>query len=392
MKLTNARIVVIVSLFLLFILGCGSLDALETLAPVEEETVAPTPGPVVVSPPSDVLTNLETQVEAVYAAVGSAVVNINVTTTGYDFFLNPVPQEGSGSGFVYDADGHIVTNYHVIEGANTIQVTFADGTQLDARVVGADATYDLAVIKVEAAGYPLRTVQLGDSESLRVGQFVVAIGSPFGLEQTVTFGIISNLGRVIESPDQRYIGEAIQTDAAINPGNSGGPLLDLEGRVIGVNAQIVSTSQANAGIGFAIPARIVERVVPDLISKGRYGHPWMGVRMLPVGLNAQLAEEFTRVGFEVPSRGLLITAVEAGSPADEAGLRGATHRGESRYGEALLGGDVIRAIDGMTIKDYSEMTAYLETNTSPGDSITVLIWRDGGEQAVTVVLGERPVD
>ena len=341
-------------------------------------------------PENSTLRELETQVEAVYEAVGDSVVNIAVTTIAYDYFFNAVPQEGSGSGFVYDHQGHIITNYHVTDEAEKIQVTFADGETFLADIIGSDATYDLAVLRIDANDYPLRPVSLGDSQNLRVGQFVVAIGNPFGLDQTLTFGVISSLGRVIESPDQRYIGEAIQTDAAINPGNSGGPLLDLGGQVIGVNAQIVSPSRASAGIGFAIPVDTVHRVIPQLIANGEYRHSWMGIRFLPVGLNRQLAEEFASLDFDVPESGLLVTVVDKGSPADAAGLRGATRAVNSQYGQVELGGDVIMSIDGNDISSGADLIAYLETKTSPGDTVEIIVTRHMEMVTLSLTLGERP--
>ncbi len=389
-------VMVSISLLLATSLGCLALQTLTPTAvtptPLVEATTSalPTPTSWAVAPPDGAITQLETQVEAVYSAVGDAVVNISVTSIGYDYFFNAVPREGSGSGFVYDAQGRIVTNYHVIENAQEIQVTFADGATFAGTVVGSDSTYDLAVIKIDAGDYPLRPVPLGDSDVIRVGQFVVAIGNPFGLGQTVTFGVISSLGRVIESPDGRYIGEAIQTDAAINPGNSGGPLLDLQGRVIGVNAQIVSPSQANAGIGFAIPANTVQRVVPELISEGRYRHPWMGVRFFPVSLSKQLAASFAELGAEVPDRGVLILNVESNTPAAKAGLRGGNRSVSTPYGNIMVGGDVIVAIDGVVITSSSKLIAYLETNTRPGETIQVTVLRDGKELTLPLALGERP--
>ncbi|MBN2389944.1 MAG: trypsin-like peptidase domain-containing protein [Anaerolineae bacterium] len=373
-------------------LGCLALQTLTPPAatpPVEATTSAP-PTPWIVVPSGDAITELETQVEAVYAAVGDAVVNISITSVGYDFFFEAVPSEGSGSGFVYDTEGHIVTNYHVIENAQDIQVTFADGVAFTGTVIGSDSTYDLAVIEIDAGDYPLHPISLGNSGDIRVGQFVVAIGNPFGLDQTVTFGVISSLGRVIESPDGRYIGEAIQTDAAINPGNSGGPLLDLQGQIIGVNAQIVSPSQANAGIGFAIPANTVKRVVPELISKGRYRHSWMGVRFFPVSLSQQLQASFAELGVEVPEHGVLILGVEPGMPAAEAGLRGGDRSVNTPYGTIMVGGDTIVAIDGVAITSPSKLIAYLETNTAPGETIQVTVLRDNEEITLPVTLGERP--
>jgi S1-C subfamily serine protease len=389
------RVLFIGVILLLVTLGCSLLDStMPEMAPTATPptpTPMPTPqAPVVVESPDGALADLQSQVEAVYQATGDSVVNISITSISYDFFSNPIPQEGSGSGFVYDDQGHIITNFHVIEQADEIRVTFADGNTVPADVIGSDPTYDLAVIKVDPESHPIRSIALGDSEILRVGQFVVAIGNPFGLEQTVTFGVISSLGRIIESPDRRFIGEAIQTDAAINPGNSGGPLLDLEGQVIGVNAQIVSPSQANAGIGFAIPAEIVKRVVPELIANGFYAHPWMGVRFLPVGLTPRLAEDFSDLGFDVPDRGLIITQVEPNSPAAQAGLQGARRTVNSRYGQIPLGGDVILEIDDRAINSARDLIAYLETNKRPGDTITVTFSRDGETQTTTVTLTERP--
>ena len=387
----KSRLVAFIGVLVVLSLGCLAVPTVtrqvETVVP--PPTTMPTVAPVVVAPPDAALENLQTQVEAVYAATGGSVVNISVTTIGYDFFHNAVPQEGTGSGFAYDEAGHIVTNFHVVEGADEINVTFKDGTTLMAEVVGKDPTYDLAVVKVDPDAYPMRPLQLGDVEPLRIGQFVIAIGAPFGLDQTLTFGVISSLGRIIESPDQRYIGEAIQTDAAINPGNSGGPLLDLEGRVIGVNAQIISPSRANAGIGFAIPARLVRRVVPQLIASGVYRHPWMGVG--PVGLTPQLTEISRDAGYDVPDVGVLIMSVERNSAADRAGLRGAQDQVSTRWGDVPVGGDVILSFDGAPITDSRDLIAHLETFTQPGDTIQVEIYRDGEILELPVTLGERPV-
>jgi S1-C subfamily serine protease len=344
---------------------------------------------VVTLEPDGALLSLQSQVEAVYEAVGDSVVNIAVTSLAYDFFMNPVPQEGSGSGFIYDTEGHIVTNYHVVEDVTDIQVAFSDGKILPATVVGSDPTNDLAVIKVDAGEHVLKPVVLGRSDNLRVGQFVVAIGNPFGLEQTVTFGVISSLGRVIESPEyNRFIGEAIQTDAAINPGNSGGPLLDLEGRVIGVNAQIISPSQANAGIGFAIPANTVQRVVPELIATGHYPHPWLGVNLLDL---SRWSETLQAAREDVPDEGLMILEIISGSPAANAGLRGGQrfiNLGNVR--RFPVGGDIIVALNGVPVESYSEFSIYLELNTRVGETLAVTVIRDGQEQVIPVVLEERP--
>ncbi len=371
-------------------LGCVALQTVTPPPPsVPPPTVLP-PTPAARVSLHESVADLQSQVEEVYASMGDTVVNISVVNITYDFFFNPVPQEGTGSGFIYDTEGHIITNFHVIEGADQIQVTFADGATVDAEVVGYDATYDLAVLRVDVAGRTLHPVALGDSDAVRVGQFVVAIGNPFGLEQTVTFGVVSSLGRVIESPDGRYIGGVIQTDAAINPGNSGGPLLDLQGRVIGVNAQIISPSRANAGIGFAIPVNIVKWVVPELIEYGRYRHPWMGITFWPAGLTPQLAREFRDLGAEVPDRGILILEVQPNSPAARAGIRGGQQIVRLRRGNLPIGGDVILSINGEPMETPRDLIAYLESRTRVGDTVQVMVWREGEELTLPVTLGERP--
>jgi S1-C subfamily serine protease len=331
--------------------------------------------------------------EAVYDQTGSAVVNITSVTYAFDFFFNPVPQEGTGSGFVYDEQGHIVTNYHVIEDAEELSVALADGETYPAEIVGEDPTNDLAVIRIDSDRLP-PSIRLADSDGLRVGQFVVAIGNPFGLERTLTAGVISSLGRVIKGPDGRFIGEVIQTDAAINPGNSGGPLLDLNGRVIGVNSQIVSPSQANAGVGFAVPSNTVRRVVPELIARGSYPHPWLGIE--PISLTSERARIFRQAGMDVPvDEGVLVLEVARGGPADEAGIRGGDQVAQIGRYRVPLGGDIITAINGESTADYQDLTVYLETQTRVGDTVSVTVIRNEGaggvqEQTVQVTLAERP--
>jgi S1-C subfamily serine protease len=222
-----------------------------------------------------------------------------------------------------------------------------------------------------------------------VGQFVVAIGNPFGQAGTLTVGVISALGRIIESPNNRFIGEAIQTDAAINPGNSGGPLLDLRGRMIGVNSQIISPNRASAGIGFAVPSNTVKRVVPQLIAQGRYPHPWLGVEYLP--LTTEWAQAFRQAGVNVPvDQGLLVIRVAAGGSADQAGIRGGDQVVRLGNARIPLGGDIIVAINGEPMTDSKEFVAYLETETRVGDMVEVTINREGEEQTVQATLTERP--
>ncbi len=209
---------------------------------------------------------LEAQVEAVGRLAGPSVVNVTSTIVGQNFFSQPVPSQAVGSGFVYDTRGHIVTNYHVVEKAQSVAVSLKSGTSYPAKVIGSDASTDLAVLEVAGVELP-PPLALGSSSRVQVGQFVVALGNPFGLTHTLTFGVISALGRVIQSPDGRFIGEALQTDTPINPGNSGGPLLTLGGEVVGVNSQIISPSGSSAGVGFAIPLNLVKRIVPQIIAK-----------------------------------------------------------------------------------------------------------------------------
>ena len=384
------RILTLVALAVLVgaTLGCGAGGLLlPSVTPTPTTPPTPTLAPPLPPPTEEPANALEAQVEAVYDLVGPAVVNITSVSYAYDFFFRPVPQEGAGSGFLYDTEGHIVTNYHVVDNAEELSVTLANGQTYQAEIVGTDPSNDLAVLRIEANDLP-QPVALGDSDGLRVGQFVVAIGNPFGLERTLTVGVISSLGRIIQSPDGRFIGEAIQTDAAINPGNSGGPLLDLRGRVIGVNSQIVSPSHASAGIGFAVPVGTVQRVVPQLIAQGHYPHPWLGVQMLD--LTPERAQAIRQTGVEVPDEGLLVLDAVQGGPTDQAGIRGGDHVVRMGNVRIPLGGDVITAINGEPVTNSQQFTVYLETETQVGDTVEVTIVRDGEERSVQAVLGERP--
>ena len=335
------------------------------------------------------MSDFERSVIGVYESAGPGVVNIINRQVGYNFFMQSVPEKGTGSGFVYDKEGHIVTNYHVIKSVEELSVTMPDETVVAARVVGSDPSNDLAVIKVDLPADHLHPIPLGDSEHLRVGQFVVAIGNPFGLERTLTTGVVSALGRVIESPNDRFIGEIIQTDAAINPGNSGGPLLDLSGRVIGVNTAILSASQSSAGIGFAVPVSTVRRVVPELIANGYFAHPWLGVRLLDV--TPEWVDILRQAGMDVPvTEGVLLIEVIDGAPADKAGLRGAQR--QVQLGNSLLpvGGDIIIALNGEPIASTQELTVFLDTRTQIGQTIQVTFIRDGQEMTLPAILTERP--
>jgi S1-C subfamily serine protease len=357
------------------------------------ETIEATPASATAQatelPLRELATLEEQQFAQIYEDVGSSVVNITNRSYTYDWFMQPVPQEGTGSGFAYDSMGHIITNYHVIEGAEELYVTLADGSTFPAKITGADPSVDLAVIQIDVPEGTLRPVPLGESNDLRVGQWSVAIGNPFGLERTLTVGVISALGRVIQSPDQGFIGEIIQTDAAINPGNSGGPLLDLAGRVIGVNTAIFSPSQASAGIGFAVPVSTVRRVVPLLISQGYFPHPWLGVSVW--SLSPDLVRILKQAGMQMPvDQGLLVVDVSAGSPAAQAGLRQGQQ--QVRIGRVILavGGDIVTAIDGRPMQSERDLTLYLDTETEIGQTIQVTMWREGEQLTVPVRLTERP--
>jgi S1-C subfamily serine protease len=399
--------------YLLVVTGCGVFGqgttpttapptatipprATETAAPLSTPTPAPLPRDTLAPPMPPIVDEaaaayaLQDQVITVFGGVSPAVVNIISRSFVMDMNMQAMPQQGSGSGFVYDRQGNIVTNFHVIENAEDLLVNLAGGEVFAAELVGIDPTNDLAVIRIDAGEDLPDPMVLGDSDKLRVGQFVLAIGNPFGLEQTLTTGVISALGRVIQSPEpDRFIGEAIQTDAAINPGNSGGPLLDLRGRVIGVNSQIISPSRASAGIGFAVAANTVRRIVPELISRGYYPHPWLGTRMLP--LTPALADLLSEAGMQVPvNSGLLTIEAVRGAPADKAGIRGAQRTVQLGRFQVPVGGDIVIAINGEPVNNFEEFTVYLESQTVIGDSVDVTVIRDGEQQTFAVILEERP--
>ncbi|MFN2183393.1 MAG: S1C family serine protease [Anaerolineae bacterium] len=389
-------------LLVLTLAGCSLPSALSELAgptstalPVPTAMPAPTAVPTVSPAPQtpavvEGMLTLEQEIISVYESVGLGVVNITNRSYAYDFFMRPVPQEGSGSGIIYDQEGHVITNYHVIEDATELLVTLPDETTVEAQVVGADPANDLAVLQIDVAPELLHPVPLGQSSDLRVGQFVIAIGNPFGFERTLTVGVVSALGRVIESPDERFIGEIIQTDAAINPGNSGGPLLDLSGQVIGVNTAIFSPSQASAGIGFAVPVDTVRRVVPELIARGYYPHPWLGLSYV-WDLNADRAQILREVGMDVPvDEGVLLLEIAPNSPASAAGLRGGQEQVRLGRTMILIGGDILAAIDGEPIATGRDLLRFLDTRTEVGQTIQVTVWRDGQQVTIPVTLEEQP--
>src|SRR5215831_1958547 len=315
----------------------------------------------------------------VYKKGMPSVVNITSTAVAYDFFYGPVPQEGQGSGFIIDKEGHILTNYHVIADAREVEVTLHNKKKYRATVIGRDRIHDLAVIQIKAAA--LVPATLGDSTALVVGQFVYAIGNPFGLSGTMTRGIISSL-RPIQTPQGAEIGEAIQTDAAINPGNSGGPLLNSRGEVIGINSMILTGgAEQSAGIGFAIPINTAKAVLNDLVTLGRVRRPALGVGTLPIG--PELADQ---LGLAADS-GLLIVQITPGSAADRAGLRAGTERAYLGNTPIMIGGDLIVAVDSQEIQDQQDLSHAMQ-NHRAGDTVTITIYRGKKRMDLKVTLGE----
>ncbi|QYK51069.1 MAG: trypsin-like peptidase domain-containing protein [Anaerolineales bacterium] len=382
----NRSFLAVISVLVLAALACGTIslpnagEALQDFGNQVQEQIENMDLPQLQQPnpevqvSSDMLSQQEALV-SLYEAVSPGVVSIAVVSG----------QGGAqGSGFVYDMQGHIVTNFHVVEGAQYIEVTFPSGFQAVGEVIGEDLDSDLAVLKIDAPAEELFPVQMGDSDALQVGQYVVAIGNPFGLSGSMSLGVISSKGRTLDSmnlaPNSTQFfsaGDIIQTDAAINPGNSGGPLLNLYGEVVGVNRAIRSFSfnetgdALNSGIGFAISANIVKRVVPSLIEVGHYEYPYLG---LSSSSNLSLAAA-QQLGLE-NNNGALVAAVVDGGPSDQAGLQQ---------------GDMIKAINGRLVKNFDQLIAYLFGNTSPGDVVLLDIIREGQTMQINLTLGARPV-
>ncbi|MGC2513925.1 MAG: trypsin-like peptidase domain-containing protein [Terriglobales bacterium] len=315
---------------------------------------------------------------SVYRKNIASVVNITSRVMTFDFFYGLVPQEGQGSGFVIDKEGHILTNYHVIAEARQVEVTLHNRKKYKASVVGVDKSHDLAIVQIKAPD--LQPMTLGDSANLQVGQKVYAIGNPFGLAGTLTRGIVSSI-RQVQEPDGLVIDEAIQTDAAINPGNSGGPLLNWHGQVIGINTMIASSVGQSAGIGFAIPINTAKAVVNDLVTLGRVRRPALGVRTIPI--DSEIAEELGLAA----NYGLLIVQAVPGGSADRAGLRGGSERAYLGNIPIMIGGDLIVAIDGEKIESQQTLAQIMNKHRA-GDTVKVTIFRGKKQVEVSVVLGE----
>jgi S1-C subfamily serine protease len=328
------------------------------------------------------LTDDETRTVTIYRQASPAVASINTRAFESTYFQKAVPVEGAGSGFVIDPRGYLLTNYHVVEGAQTIEVTLGDRSQYTATFVGADTRNDVALIKIDSKGKALATLPLGDSTTLLVGQSVLAIGNPFRFSSTLTTGVISALGRTVQTGDSTFIDEAIQTDASINLGNSGGPLLNSRGEVIGINSAIYTPSGSATGIGFAIPINTAKNIAQDLMTTGRVHRAYVGIES--VELYPDLAEALT-----LPvSKGLLIERVIGGGPAARAGLQGGNRVVQAGMMRLVIGGDVIVAIDGKDIDNQLDLNVALN-HKRPGDLMRITIYRNGKKMDVNVTLGEQ---
>lgn len=320
----------------------------------------------------------------VYERLNEAVVNITTEIVAINWFLEPVPQDGgSGSGSIIDTRGYVLTNNHVIENAYKIFINLADGSQFEGKVIGTDPENDLAVLKFDPPrGMQLKTIPFGDSGTLKVGQKVLAIGNPFALERTLTVGIVSGLGRPIQTSRNNIIRDMIQTDASINPGNSGGPLLDTQGRMIGINTMIYSPSGGSVGIGFAVPVNTAKRVVSELIQYGKVRRGWIDATLV------QLFPALVSYARLPVSSGLLVSQTRKGGFAERAGIRQGTE--PVRYGNSViyLGGDIITMVDGIKINRLADLYSALEDN-KPGDKVSVEVNRNGKTIALTVTLADR---
>jgi len=391
MRTISRKIIFLLTVLSITTFACGIVTNPTPIPPTPEQPnvqVFQEPNPPDNGSPSQVFDYVEQEdiLTQLYEQANPGVVAIRVLSE---------EGEGLGSGFVIDDAGHIITNFHVVRGADELEIAFSNGFKTRGEIVGTDSDSDIAVIKADAPASEFHPLPLGDSNQIKVGQFVVAIGNPHGLDGTMTIGIISSLGRTLgslhEAPGGNYftVGDIIQTDAAINPGNSGGPLLNIDGEVIGVNRAIQSNSfdlvgqPINSGIGFAVSINIVKRVVPELIEFGSYDYPYLGVRSLPeITLYHQEILELPQ------SSGVYLLSINPGSPADKAGLRAGDQPTEDpRY---LSGGDLITAIDGIDVNDFNDLITYLLNNTSPGDIITLSVLREGSEIQLDLTLGKRP--
>jgi S1-C subfamily serine protease len=359
-------------------IGAGGAATYAALSPEDTRTVV---RQVTVEDSEPAASASPLSVNQIYRRAYKGVVEITVTAEASESPFGGQQAQGQGSGFVYDRQGHVVTNQHVVQGASSVSVRLWNGQTYDAEVVGSDASTDLAVLDVDAPASVLTPLRLGDSSEVKVGDGVVAIGSPFGLEQTVTSGIVSALHRQMTAPNDFSINDSIQTDAAINHGNSGGPLLNSSGRVIGVNAQIESESGGNDGVGFAIPSNTVRSIVSQLVETGEVEHAYLGVGVQTIP--ASVADELDLV------EGVALTEVRPDTPASRAGLRAASGSRLVDGQSYPTGGDVVTALDGNDITSAEELQSVIDAS-KPGDTVSITFVRDGDSRTVRVQLASRP--
>jgi S1-C subfamily serine protease len=376
------RVILVLSVLMVSMLAC-QITGVPALPQAQPTTILQPQATAPILPTPSDPTEMGSTLEALYQQVLPGVVAIR---TG----------QAEGSGFVIDSEGHVVTNQHVVDGENDVEIAFSSGFRAHGTVIGSDADADIAVINVDAPSDQIHPLALGDSNTLNVGEQVVAIGNPFGLSGTMTLGIVSGLGRTQvahvdpESGGRFSTADIIQTDAAINPGNSGGPLFNLNGEVVGVNQSIrtetfneLTGNAVNSGVGFSISINLVKRIVPYLIRDGRYDYPYLGISS---------TDELSLAAIEALGlntyTGAYVTSVEPGGPADQAGIRGGTQ--PTNLENLQAGGDVITSIDGQPVPTFDHLLAYLTTNKSPGDTVVLTVLRDGQPMDVTVTLGARP--
>jgi S1-C subfamily serine protease len=386
-NLSLARLVLIALILVLGAFWIGARYGPRQVEDVEARRLANNPAtaraPVPAPDHNDQLTEDEAINVRIYRQASPAVANILTKATEYDFFMDPVPVEGAGSGFVIDPRGYILTNYHVVENAQSIEVILGDKTRAPAKFIGADQRNDVALIKIDPKGKQLAALPLGDSSALQVGQKVLAIGDPFGFNSTLTTGVVSALGRTVQTSDTTFIEDAIQTDAAINRGNSGGPLINTHGDVIGINTAIYTPSGTTAGIGFAIPINTAKLIANDLMTEGKVRRAYLGVRTISVA--GWLAE-----ALDLPVQdGLLVEEAYRSGPAAAAGIRGGNKMAQAGMRSIMIGGDVIVGIDGQKVTNQFDID-YILNRKRPGDTVNVTLYRGGKKMEIPVKLAERP--
>jgi S1-C subfamily serine protease len=386
--LSPGRLVLIAMILVLGAFWVGARYGPHQAKDVEARHVAENPLPSTLRASSQVQQHIEhlTEEESInvriYRQASPSVANILTKATQYDFFMDPVPVEGAGSGFVIDPRGYILTNYHVVAGAQSIEVILGDKSRSPAKFIGADKRNDVALIKIDPKGKQLEALTLGDSSTLQVGQKVLAIGDPFGFQSTLTTGVVSALGRTVQTSDTTFIDDAIQTDASINRGNSGGPLIDTHGEVIGINSAIYTPSGTTAGIGFAIPINTAKLIANDLMTEGKVRRAYLGVQTIPIA--GWLAE-----ALDLPvQEGLLVELTTKGSPAAAAGILGGDKAAQAGMRRIMIGGDVIVGIEGQKVSNQFDID-YILNRKRPGDTVTITLYRGAKKLDIPVKLGER---